>query len=205
MGGDSSLVDGVQIQGVSLKLLRKHTDSRGSFTEVFQSSWDTCISPVQWSVVSSKPSTFRGMHLHRKHDEYICCLDGCCFVGLVDLRPALQDGVSDTRTLPWSMYKLHCQEPAVLTFPADILHGWYFPETSTHLQAVSESYEKYSSYDNHGVRWDDIDLPFSWPFDSCHVSDKAQSFPVMKELLTKLQPSTTTHVALESERSLGSS
>jgi len=75
------------IAGARLRPLDVKRDARGSFTEIFYSSWDTGIAPAQWSLVRSAPGVLRGMHLHRRHDEYYLVVAGRASVGLKDLRP----------------------------------------------------------------------------------------------------------------------
>jgi len=145
----SGLISGIELNGVELYSLTEKIDSRGSFTEIFQKHWDSCINPVQWSVVKSGPKVFRGMHYHNRHDEYFCLISGKCLVGLKDLRKE-----SNTYDC-YSLYDLNYQDAAALTFPKGILHGWYFYEESIHIQAVSESYKNYYTDDNIGCRWDD--------------------------------------------------
>ena len=132
--GKSGLIYGGGIKGAQLHSLAENRDHRGSFTEFFKAQFDSCIQPVQWSVVRSKPHVFRGCHLHKRHDEFFCLLEGTCLVGLKDIRPN-----SKTRGIS-SLYKLYDSDLAALSFPRGVVHGWYFFENSIHLQAVSEAF-----------------------------------------------------------------
>src|SRR4030095_13252685 len=85
--GASGLMRGSTIHGVEFRRLKMNHDFRGCFTEVFQEYWKTCIKPVQWSVVHSHRKVFRGLYLHRRHDEYISVITGHASVGLRDIRP----------------------------------------------------------------------------------------------------------------------
>jgi len=173
----SRLLAGSAIEGVELRMLTMHRDARGSFTEVFQEQWGSCIKPVQWSIVHSHAGVFRGVHLHRRHDEYIGCITGRVIVGLRDLRPW-----SPTRN-HWAMIQLTGGELACLTFPLGILHGWYFPEESIHLQAVSEAYIDYGKDDNWGCHWSDPALEIPWPIEEEPiVAKRASDFPTLGEL-----------------------
>jgi dTDP-4-dehydrorhamnose 3,5-epimerase len=173
------LKSGTLIDGVDLRGLDMHRDSRGHFTEVFRHSWKTAISPTQWSVVESVAGTLRGMHLHRRHDEYFLVLQGHSSVGLKDVRPG-----SPTEGA-WALYDLHGDELACLSFPRGILHGWYFHEPSLHLQAVSEDYGAYGEDDNLGCHWSDPELGIPWPAEPLVVAERANSFPGLEELLEK--------------------
>jgi dTDP-4-dehydrorhamnose 3,5-epimerase len=176
----SRLVAGTAIHGVELRSLKMNFDVRGCFTEVFQDRWKTCIKPVQWSVVHSQPNVFRGLHLHRDHDEYISVVVGRVCVGLRDVRPW-----SPTNGA-WSLYELSGANLACVTFPPGLLHGWYFHEPSIHLQAVSESYADYGDTDNWGCHWSDPALGIPWPFTDPILARRAADFSGLEELIKAL-------------------
>jgi dTDP-4-dehydrorhamnose 3,5-epimerase len=156
-------------------------DHRGAFTEVFQAHWGTCITPVQWSIVHSHAGVFRGVHLHRRHDEYFAVVQGRATVGLRDLRPW-----SSTRGA-WAMYDLSGADLACVTFPLGVLHGWYFHEESIHLQAVSEAYIDYGKDDNWGCLWSDPALEIPWPVTREPImTTRAGDFPTLKGLVEAL-------------------
>lgn len=178
---DSGLISGLELEGVELHRLDKNVDSRGSFTEIFQKNWNSCIDPVQWSAVESGPGVFRGMHFHSRHDEYFSLITGRCLVGLKDLRSG-----SPTEN-SYSLFELNEVSPLAITFPRGILHGWYFFEKSIHIQSVSESYSDYSSDDNLGCRWDDKDLGIPWPFQDAVLSERALAFSSLNQLLDRLK------------------
>ena len=171
----ANVIDGVQCRPLTI-----NRDSRGCFTEVFCQNWGLQIEPLQWSVVSSHPKVLRGMHFHRRHDEYITIIRGRACVGLYDLRP-------DSRTRGVSsLIGLEEKNLSCLSFPAGILHGWYFYEASIHLQAVSECYDDYCIDDNLGCHWSDPGLGIAWPDRSPIISPRAASFPPLRELLHAL-------------------
>jgi dTDP-4-dehydrorhamnose 3,5-epimerase len=178
----SRFMAGGVIADVALQRLKMNVDLRGCFTEVFQEAWNTCIKPVQWSVVHSHSGVFRGMHLHRRHDEYISVLAGRVSVGLRDLRPW-----SRTRDM-WALYDIRGDDLACLTFPAGVLHGWYAQQPTMHLQAVSESYRDYGTTDNWGCHWSDPALEIPWPFTDPIVSVRASDFSTVRELTGALGP-----------------
>ena len=168
---------GGAIAGARVRPLEVKRDARGSFTEIFYASWDTGIEPSQWSVVRSARGVLRGMHLHRRHDEYFLVVSGRASVGLKDLRPGSPtEGVS-------SLYDLDGERPACLSFPRGILHGWYFHRDTLHVQAVSESYSEYGEDDNLGCHWSDPTLGIPWPERPTLVADRAAAFPTLAVLL----------------------
>lgn len=176
----SRLISGEEIYQTELKKVKEHKDYRGSFSEIFQEYWNTCIEPVQWSLVKSKENVFRGMHLHKRHDEYFCLLTGHCLLALKDIRSG-----SPTEGA-YSLYELFEEDLAALSFPKGLLHGWYFYTPSIHVQAVSEAYVDYGKDDNHGVIWNAPDLGIPWPMDEVVLSERAQDFPTEAELKDSL-------------------
>lgn len=177
---NSKLIAGSPIYGVELRKITEHKDYRGSFSEVFQDHWGTCMDPVQWSVVKSEQGVFRGMHLHRRHDEYFSLLSGHCLVGLKDIRPG-----SPTEGV-YSLFELHEDDMAAVIFPSGLLHGWYYFRPSLHLQAVSEAYKDYHPDDNWGVYWDAPDLEIPWPMSEVTLSPRAADFRTEAELVAAL-------------------
>jgi dTDP-4-dehydrorhamnose 3,5-epimerase len=165
-----------KIDGVVIRPLETHKDSRGSFTEVYQRERDAGINAVQWSVVRSEAGTLRGMHLHLRHDEYFLTLEGRAYVGLYDLRPGSPSFRSSM------LIELPAEPMVSVCFPIGLLHGWYFPERSTHLQAVSESYGSYADDDNWGCRWDDPGLNLDWPDTPPLVSERSRAFPSLPDI-----------------------
>jgi dTDP-4-dehydrorhamnose 3,5-epimerase len=172
---------GTLLHGVQLFPLVPHEDRRGSFTEIFQSDWGLGVSPVQWSSIHSKPGVLRGMYLHLRHDECIIVIRGRASVGLYDLRPD-----SPTREQS-ALIELCEEEPAVLSFGRGIVHGWYFHESSLHLQGVSESYEEYNDDDNLGCHWEDPHLGIPWPQRSSILSDRSAKLPSLATLRAQIE------------------
>lgn len=176
----SSLISGGNIHQVTFRKVEEHQDYRGSFSEIFQEHWATCLAPVQWSVVKSNAKVFRGMHLHLRHDEYFSLLSGHCLVALKDVRPG-----SPTEGV-FSLYELFAEDMAALVFPRGLLHGWYFYEPSLHVQAVSEAYVDYHTDDNYGVHWQAPDLGIPWPVKEATLSVRAQDFTTEAALLASI-------------------
>lgn len=179
-GASDQPANRVTIHGVQLRRLAMNHDARGCFTELYSNAWGLPIEPVQWSLVTSSRKVLRGMHLHLRHDEYITVVQGHACIGLYDLRPD-----SPTRNVS-SLIELDGNSLYGLCFPRGVLHGWYFHEDSIHLQAVSERYDDYHPEDNLGCRWSDAELNIPWPDRSPIVSERAASFPSLRELADSL-------------------
>lgn len=176
MADGVGLRSGSEIAGVSAALLEVHVDERGSFTEYFSTCRDNGLDAVQWSVVTSRPGVLRGMHLHRRHDEYFAVISGHASVGLHDLRPG-----SPTYGQA-ALYDVDASLPVRLIFPRGLVHGWLFHEATVHLQAVSEPYVDYGDDDNHGCHWSDPELGIEWPFEPSVVSERSDGFGTLAEL-----------------------
>lgn len=173
----SCLIAGRMIDGVRLRELASHADPRGSFTEFFSKGWDGEEAAAQWSVVASVPGVLRGMHLHRRHDEGFLLLRGRANVGLRDVRPGSPtEGVS-------SLFEFAADSLVHLSFPRGIVHGWYFPEPSIHLQSVSETFGEYGGDDNLGCHWSDPALDIPWPAKPTLVAPRADSFGSLDALV----------------------
>ena len=164
------------IQGVLRHRLQAHADARGSFTEIWMDRWPLPIAPRQWALVHSTPGTQRGMHLHLRHDECVLATAGRMLVGLHDLRP---DSPSSGHG---ELIELSAEVPELLVFPPGVVHGWYFPEGGTHLQAVSEPFAEYGEDDNLGCHWADPELGIHWPGQPTTLSPRAQAFPSLAQL-----------------------
>jgi dTDP-4-dehydrorhamnose 3,5-epimerase len=60
-------------------------------------------------------------------------------------------------------------EPAGLTIPPGVAHGFYFHEDSIHVYAVSHEWD---TADGLGCRWDDPALAISWPCPQPAISER---------------------------------
>jgi len=170
-------LDGVRVTGVEV-----HHDARGSFRECFVAGRDLGIEPQQWSVVVSRRGTLRGMHLHARHDELFSVVSGRAYVGLYDVR---RDSPTSGRS---ALYLVDERDPVRLVFPRGIVHGWLFDADSVHLQATSEPHHSYSDDDNLGCHWSDPALGIAWPFEPTIVSERADAFGTLAELVAQRSP-----------------
>lgn len=169
------------IEGVSVRSIEVHVDQRGSFAEIYSDRWGLPIQPRQWAVVRSAAGTLRGMHLHLRHDEYLLPISGRCSIGLFDLRP-------QSATAGKSMLiEVNADEPKCIAFPSGLVHGWYFPVDTVHIQAVSEPYDEYYADDNFGCHYADPALGIDWPATPTIISARARSFADLQSLRLHLQ------------------
>jgi dTDP-4-dehydrorhamnose 3,5-epimerase len=163
--------------GVEIVRLTSHADSRGVFTEVFRDEWPAGIRPVQWNLVHSNANVLRGVHVHRRHEDYLVAASGRIHVGLCDLR-------SDSPTFLSSVVIELVPDPLrAIRIPVGVAHGFYFPAPSIHLYAVSQTWDP---SDELGCRWNDPSLPIPWSIRDPHLSERDRSLPSLADLLREL-------------------
>jgi dTDP-4-dehydrorhamnose 3,5-epimerase len=159
--------------GVELARLRPHADSRGVFTELFRESWGLDVAPTQWNVVRSEPNVLRGVHAHWRHSDYLTVVAGRAAIGLHDLREG-----SPTEGMG-TIVELAADEAHALTIPTGVAHGFYFPEPSLHVYAVSHEWDP---SDELGCRWDDPELGIGWPATDPLLSERDLALGPLSEL-----------------------
>jgi dTDP-4-dehydrorhamnose 3,5-epimerase len=169
-------ISGVLPEGVVLTALSPHADDRGVFTELFRESWPTAVRPIQWNVVSSRAGVLRGVHVHVRHDDYLTVASGRLVLGLSDLRPGY---VAATCCL-----ELGTERALAASIPHGVAHGFYYPEPTIHVYAVSHYFDP---ADELGCRWDDPDLEIPWPQTTAILSSRDRDLPRLAELMPKLQ------------------
>src|SRR5271154_4096863 len=121
--------------GLKLRALTAHLDSRGDFTELFRDEWELGLRPSQWNLVRSEANVLRGVHVHRKHVDYLTMAAGEMVLGLHDLRP----GSPTFRRS--SLLRVQAQDPHLVVIPAGVAHGFYFPESASHIYGVSHGFD----------------------------------------------------------------
>ena len=167
------------LQGAQLISLLPHVDSRGMFTEIFRASWETGVNPPQWNAVVSQSNVLRGVHAHWRHGDYLVVLQGQMVIGLHDLR------CSSSTYRASTLVTLTGSIPQVLVIPPGVAHGFFFPESSLHIYAVSHYW---NAEDELGCRWDDPELKIPWPCETPILSQRDASlgsFAALNRLLNQ--------------------
>ena len=163
--------------GVVLRPLSNEQDCLGETVQLYRRDWPLDLAPVQWNLVSSRPDTLRGVHVHRTHWDYLCVLSGEMVVGLHDMRP-------HSRTYQLSVqYRLAGDRPTSIVIPPGVAHGFYFPAAATHCYAVSHYW---NTSDELGCRWDDPMLDLTWPTTDPLLSPRDATAPSYEELARTL-------------------
>ena len=160
-----------------IEALKTHADDRGELTEIFRHEWDPTLGLVQWNAVESRAGVLRGVHVHPRHDDYLVLLRGRLLLGLRDLR-------ADTATAGCAaLVELAPGSAQVAAVPHGVAHGFYFPEPSFHVYAVSEYW---NPADELGCRWDDARLGIPWPRIAPRLSPRDTALPSLDDLLALL-------------------
>ena len=149
--------------GVAIKDLAPHVDDRGVFIEVHRDAWLTGDRPVQWNAVRSKANVLRGVHVHRHHADQIVVIDGIMLLGLHDVR---RDSPTRGQSI---VVELTGRAPRAVTIPPGVGHGFFFPEPSLHIYAVSHYF---NPEDELGCRFDSPELGLKWPVSTPHLSKR---------------------------------
>jgi len=160
-------------EGVTLVRLSPHADDRGVFTELFRESWKTGFVAAQWNAVHSAPNVLRGVHVHRRHVDYLTLVVGRATIGLHDLR------ADSPTTRHGATIVLDSHEPAALVIPVGVAHGFYFHEQSVHVYAVSHEFDP---TDELGCRWDDPALEIAWPCETPLISVRDRDLGTLSDL-----------------------
>jgi dTDP-4-dehydrorhamnose 3,5-epimerase len=164
-------------EGVVLRTLPAHTDARGTVAEIFRNEWETGIAPVQWSMTTTGGGVLRGVHVHPRHDDYLCVVQGLLIVGLRDLRPG-----SPTEGLAVSL-DLRGSALTALFIPHGVAHGVYSQQPSVYFLGTSHYYDP---DDELGCHWSDPALELAWPFTSAVVSARDAELPPLREVLPRI-------------------
>jgi dTDP-4-dehydrorhamnose 3,5-epimerase len=157
--------------------LEMHTDDRGVFTELFRQEWQTGITPIQWNMVNSNTNVLRGVHVHKKHWDYLIIAAGAARVGLLDLRIHCATYNNSV------MLELSGHDLKAIVIPPGVAHGFYFLEPSTHIYSVSEYW---NLDDELGCHFTDSGLDFG--VEKPHLSARDTQAGSLAQLMQQLQP-----------------
>jgi dTDP-4-dehydrorhamnose 3,5-epimerase len=123
------------IDGVRVRILKRHSDERGSLTEVLRRDWSEFTKFGQAIVTVNRPGVIRAWHWHDRQTDMIVVIEGRAVVPLYDGRPgsttngqveAYVCGADDLKAIfvppgVWHGYKTVSSEPAIiLNFPDQV-------------------------------------------------------------------------------------
>ena len=159
--------------GVTLRDLPQHDDERGVLVEITGAAIGDDARVVQWNLLRSAANTFRGMHVHMRHTDWITVVAGEAVFGLVDLRSRMTGAVTRATV---SMNAALLQ---LLTSPPGVLHGIFTPDSSVVLNGLSHGFDP---GDDLAVRYDDPALALDWPVVDPVLSPRDRAAPTLAEL-----------------------
>lgn len=162
------------IEGLLRHTLTANTDPRGSFMELWRSSWTDDLGAAfqQANLSRSGTGVLRGMHFHERQDDLWIVLDGRAFVAAVDLRAALGAGGGDPVTDAFEL-----APGGAVYIPKGVAHGFYALEPLALLYLVTTEYD---STDEHGFAWNDPVAAIPWPTAAPVLSDRDRSSPSLE-------------------------
>ena len=166
----------VGIDGVLLLPLTAHPDVRGSFTEVYRSSWIPDGKEFPQSNLSlSHANVLRGLHFHRRQADYWCVLSGIAFIGLFDMRAG-----SPTEGRPAGVRVDADEQRFGFYIPPGVAHGFY-AETEAALLYLVDEY--FTGEDEFGIAWDDPELGIAWPVSEPILAERDRHNPGLREAM----------------------
>lgn len=167
------------IDGVVVRALTRHGDSRGGFTETYRQEWFGGPAMLQGNRSDSAAGTIRGLHYHHKQADYWLCMRGRLLVCLHDLRASSPTfGVTQGLVLDDST-------SAGVYIPPGVIHGFGALEDST-LTYLVDNY--YDGSDEFGVRYDDPKVGFDWPITDPILSARDAECAFIDELDRSVLP-----------------
>lgn len=109
------------LPGVKIHDLKRNTDERGFFSELFREDWKEFIGNdriVQVNMSLSHPGVIRAWHRHsRGQTDYFCVVDGEAEIGVYD-------GTEGSKTKGQSdRIRLSSEKPQILRVPGHYWHG----------------------------------------------------------------------------------
>ncbi len=168
--------DDTEIQGVLLGNVGVFPDERGSFSEVFRSSWfPRCNYPgeTQLNLSRTVKGALRGLHFHRTQHDWWIPLQGEFQAALADLR---RSSPTFGRTM---VFRMSGEDTRCVLIPPGVAHGFLALGSAALLYAVDRYYD---GSDEQGVAWDDGKLAIPWLKTEPILSERDRINPSLEEL-----------------------
>jgi dTDP-4-dehydrorhamnose 3,5-epimerase len=165
--------------GVSVTALTGIADHRGVLTELFRESWGLVPAPTQWTFTTSRAGVLRGAHVHMQRNDLVVTIQGRMDIGLRDIRHG-----SPTEGLA-TVVEQAGADPAVVTIPPGVIHGFHFHEPSATIVGFSVDFDP---ADDLETSWADPELGIPWQATSPILSNRDRDAPPLRDLLARLEP-----------------
>lgn len=169
------------IPGALTARLVEHSDTRGSFMELWRQGWTDGLPDGEFrqaNLSRSRAGVLRGMHFHRRQADLWIVAEGSAFAALLDLRPVL-DG--SAQRPPAATVEL--RTGSALYLPRLVAHGFYALADLALIYLVTREFD---GSDELGFAWDDPELAIEWPSAEPVLSDRDRSNPSLADALGAL-------------------
>lgn len=151
------------IAGVVLRPATLHADDRGTFAKVL----DEPIAAGQACTSFNRlRGTVRGLHVQAEpfpETKTLWCVAGAVWDVVVDLR------ATELTYGSWAAVDLAAAEPAALTIPPGVAHGYQVTEDGSTLVYLIDG--EFAPAAAHTLRWDDATVGIEWPLDVSLMSE----------------------------------
>lgn len=164
-------------EGVQFFPLDTHVDHRGELTVLFNRQWPITFDIAQLNFVNSRKNSFRGLHVHATHSDYLCVLKGTLTLGLIDVRK------SSTTLGPASLHDLTMVRPRICLIPPSVANGFYFSEDTLYCSGLSHPWDPEEDL---GFRWDSPELGIDWPMTDPLLSERDAEAGNLNDLIKLL-------------------
>jgi len=166
-----------EIEGVAHRVGRIHADDRGSFTKYLETPADAQLAVTQvGSAHNTRAGALRGLHFQEQpHGETkrLWVSAGAILDVLVDVR-ATSPTYGD-----WTSVELRAEEPALLTVPEGVAHGYQtLVDDTTVVYLITGEYVPAAA---RTLLWRDAAVGIAWPLQVSSISDSdvtGQPWPI---------------------------
>ena len=153
-----------EIDGVGLRPGRWNEDDRGALREIWRASWPGVgrldggeVRQVYLS--ETRPGVVKAWHAHRLQTDRFSVVYGTVRLVLYDARPS-----SGTRGALVEIVLSATRNPATVTIPPGVVHGWMCvgPEVSGVLNCVDREYDGTDEYRRSASEGPADGVPYEW-------------------------------------------
>ncbi|MBN2454687.1 dTDP-4-dehydrorhamnose 3,5-epimerase family protein [Candidatus Woesearchaeota archaeon] len=146
-----------QIEGVVVKGLSPHKDSRGMVLELLRADDPSFEKFGQAYITTCRQGIAKAWHYHEQQSEYFTCVKGI-------LKLVLYDGRKGSPTKgEVNEFRISLDNPLLVKIPPFVYHGFECGD-SEELLAVCIKTEPYDREhpDKINIRFDDPKIPYKW-------------------------------------------
>jgi dTDP-4-dehydrorhamnose 3,5-epimerase len=164
----------MKINGLKKQRINSNTDTRGSFTRLYDNDLFTTKFNIKQINLSDNPKqgTLRGMHFQVSgppEDKYINIISGLVYLVIVDLR------IKESTYLNINQTLFSTEENNAIYIPAGCATGWLSLAEGTKL--IYSMSSRYEDCTYGGFRYDDPKFSINWPSIPNIISNKDLSWP----------------------------